>query len=93
MRERKPFFCGFFVGAMYTDAAALAFGFAEAALLRVTPLRGSSLVYRSFIGLRWVMMLLDGLLFGRALPRRAVRPNGAACSQCKREARRRTSCP
>ena len=56
---KKPFFCGcFFAGSMYTDAAAFEAGFADAALLRVLPLRTSSLVYRSFIGLRVVMVLL-----------------------------------
>ena len=39
-----------------TEAAALAFGLAEAADLRVTPVRSSE-VYRSFIGLRWDMLL------------------------------------
>lgn len=46
----------FFADFTVTEAAALAFGLAEAADLRVTPVRSSE-VYRSFMGLRWDMLL------------------------------------
>jgi hypothetical protein len=57
-------------GTTVTDEAAFDFGLADAALLRVVP-RRSSEVYRSFIGLRWDMVLCFSFRWraGRAVER------------------------